>query len=102
MTATTGGSERRFIRFPMLDVRGTSVPTIQYRRMKPRRSINLVVLLAIVCSMLALRPAPALALDPARNLTQYLHRIWQVQQGLPEGTIYALHQSADGYLLLGT
>ncbi|HTS76187.1 MAG TPA: two-component regulator propeller domain-containing protein [Bryobacteraceae bacterium] len=42
------------------------------------------------------------ALDPNRTLTQYVHRIWQVQQGLPESSIYAILQSSDGYLWLGT
>jgi ligand-binding sensor domain-containing protein/signal transduction histidine kinase len=42
------------------------------------------------------------ALDPARSLTQYLHRIWQMQQGLPEATIYSIAQTSDGYLWLGT
>lgn len=41
-------------------------------------------------------------LDPNRTLTQYVHRIWQVQQGLPESSIYAILQSRDGYLWLGT
>jgi ligand-binding sensor domain-containing protein/anti-sigma regulatory factor (Ser/Thr protein kinase) len=41
------------------------------------------------------------AVDPNRALTQYSHRIWQAQQGLPEGAIRAIHQTADGYLWLG-
>ncbi len=41
-------------------------------------------------------------LDPSRTLTQYVHRIWQVQQGLPEASIFSLLQSRDGYLWLGT
>ena len=44
----------------------------------------------------------AYALDPSRTLTQYVHRIWQVQQGLPEASIYAIVQTRDGYLWLGT
>lgn len=45
---------------------------------------------------------PAFGLDPSRTLTQYAHRIWQAQQGLPEGTIYSILQTHDGYLWLGT
>ena len=44
----------------------------------------------------------AYALDPARTLSQYVHRIWQVQQGLPQASIYAIVQTHDGYLWLGT
>ena len=32
-------------------------------------------------------------LDPNRTLTQYVHRIWQVQQGLPESSIYSILQT---------
>src|SRR5262249_54213680 len=41
-------------------------------------------------------------LDPNRKLTQYVHRIWQTQQGLPESSIYSGIQTRDGYLWLGT
>src|SRR5215471_5557098 len=42
------------------------------------------------------------ALDPGRTLTQYVHRIWQVPQGLPQASIYAIAQTADRRLWLGT
>src|SRR5437016_3994012 len=42
------------------------------------------------------------ALDPNRALTQYIHRIWHTQQGLPQGTIFAIRQPDDGYLWLAT
>ncbi len=45
---------------------------------------------------------PASALDPGRRLTQYLQRIWQARQGLPQSGIFAIHQTRDGYLWLGT
>jgi signal transduction histidine kinase/ligand-binding sensor domain-containing protein len=44
----------------------------------------------------------AYALDPSRTLSQYVHRIWQVQQGLPQASIYAIVQTHDGFLWLGT
>src|SRR5579871_5430543 len=44
----------------------------------------------------------AFGLDPTRTLTQYIHRIWQVQQGLPESSIYSILQTRDGFLWLGT
>ncbi len=45
---------------------------------------------------------PGFALDPSRALTQSIHRIWQTQQGLPQGTIYCVYQTQDRYLWLGT
>jgi signal transduction histidine kinase/ligand-binding sensor domain-containing protein len=44
----------------------------------------------------------AMALDPSRALTQSIHRIWQTQQGLPQGSIYCILQTQDRYLWLGT
>jgi signal transduction histidine kinase/ligand-binding sensor domain-containing protein len=45
---------------------------------------------------------PAFGLDPNRTLTQYVHRIWQTQQGLPQGAILQIFQTRDGYLWLAT
>ncbi len=52
--------------------------------------------------MIALGGGALYGLDPGRTLTQYVHRIWQVQQGLPESSIYSMLQAHDGYLWLGT
>src|SRR5262245_38450547 len=45
---------------------------------------------------------PAHALNPDRSLTQALHRIWQMQQGLPQAAIFKILQTSDGFLWLGT
>jgi len=42
------------------------------------------------------------ALDPHRTLTQYSRTVWAQQDGLPQDTIKAIVQTADGYLWLGT
>ena len=47
-------------------------------------------------------PQTALGLDPNRGLTQYVHRIWQTQQGLPQGGILQIFQTREGYLWLAT
>jgi diguanylate cyclase (GGDEF)-like protein len=46
--------------------------------------------------------SPAMALDPARAITQYMHDVWQTGDGLPQNTVTAIAQTADGYLWLGT
>src|SRR5580692_1935346 len=53
-----------------------------------------------VLAAISLRPA--MGLDPSRTLTQYAHRIWLTQQGLPQGTIYSILQTHEGYLWLGS
>lgn len=44
----------------------------------------------------------AYGLDANRNLTQYVHRVWETGQGLPEVKIDVIRQTRDGYLWLGT
>lgn len=45
---------------------------------------------------------PAYALDPNRAMTQYVHDHWGVEQGFPKGPLYAITQTANGYLWIGT
>ncbi len=52
--------------------------------------------LALAC----LIPA-AQALDPNRNISQYIHDSWSAEQGFPGGVVYAIAQTTDGYLWIG-
>ena len=45
---------------------------------------------------------PIAALDPRKALTQYSKTVWTQQHGLPQDTIRAITQTADGYLWLAT
>ncbi len=51
---------------------------------------------------IAFRADTAFALDPSRAIAQYLHRSWTTQDGLPQNSVTALAQTADGYLWVGT
>ena len=44
----------------------------------------------------------ALALNPALDLSEYAHTPWKVRDGFVQGTIWAIAQTPDGYLWLGT
>ena len=55
-----------------------------------------------VAFLAALLCTSALALNPNHRLTQYVHRVWQSQPGLPQASIYTVTQTHDGYLWLGT
>src|SRR5262245_18798039 len=57
---------------------------------------------ALAVAIIVFLSPSALALDPSRALTQSIHRIWQMQQGLPQGTIYCVYQTQNRYLWLGT
>ncbi len=53
---------------------------------------------AVLLSLLAVSANSAFAVDPALSLDQNVVRTWGVDQGLPQGTVYALAQTADGYV----
>lgn len=44
----------------------------------------------------------AFALDPGKTISQYVHDQWDSENGLLGGSIYAICQSPDGYLWIGT
>jgi ligand-binding sensor domain-containing protein/signal transduction histidine kinase len=44
----------------------------------------------------------AYAIDPNRAISQYVRDRWGVAQGFPSGPVYAITQTADGYLWIGT
>jgi signal transduction histidine kinase/ligand-binding sensor domain-containing protein len=45
---------------------------------------------------------PAYAIDPDRAMSQYVHDRWGAEQGFPSGPVYAITQTPDGYLWIGT
>lgn len=57
--------------------------------------------LAILISISSITPAKA-SLDPSNAITQYVHKAWGGESGLPESSVMAVAQTADSYLWLGT
>ena len=45
---------------------------------------------------------PALALDPTKALTQYVHSVWRADDGLPHNSVMRILETQDGYLWVGT
>ncbi|RMG56597.1 MAG: hypothetical protein D6723_00025 [Acidobacteria bacterium] len=45
---------------------------------------------------------PALALDPEKAITQYVHDVWQIEDGLPSNVVNGILQTRDGYIWLTT
>ncbi len=58
--------------------------------------------IAACIALASLWPAEALALDPAKALTQFTHSAWQMEDGLPQNSIRAIAQTTDGYMWLAT
>lgn len=44
----------------------------------------------------------AWAVDPSRQISQYGHSVWRLQDGFFNGRPYAIAQTTDGYLWIGT
>src|SRR2546425_2605919 len=58
--------------------------------------------IAIVGCLLGAGAVPVFGLDPRLAPTQYGHRVWTTEQGLPQNTIRAIVQARDGHVWLGT
>ena len=41
-------------------------------------------------------------LDPRKAVTQYMHKVWKSEDGLPQNSITSMIQTQDGYLWIGT
>ena len=76
-------------------------PVTRHRRSAsdrvPRRRTTIAAL-----ALLVLATAPIFALDPNRSLSQFGLDLWQRRQGLPQSSVNAIAQTADGYLWIGT
>jgi ligand-binding sensor domain-containing protein/signal transduction histidine kinase len=67
------------------------------RSTEPRWHVRcLMAALAALCFANA-----AAALDPNRVMSDYVRDRWGVEQGFPGGPVYAIAQTADGYLWIG-
>jgi signal transduction histidine kinase/ligand-binding sensor domain-containing protein len=42
------------------------------------------------------------SLDPSKEMTQYVRQSWNAENGLPQSSVQAIAQTADGYLWFGT
>jgi signal transduction histidine kinase/ligand-binding sensor domain-containing protein len=57
---------------------------------------------ALCTAAVLLWSAPARALDPSLDISQYAHLAWTFRNGFSNGAVYAIAQTPDGYLWLGT
>lgn len=65
---------------------------------KSKVVLQLLLLIAVAACVTAVRAAPSPSEQPAR----YNVRSWQTDEGLPQNSVYAIAQTPDGYLWVGT
>src|SRR5271165_3769853 len=65
--------------------------------MKTGSALSVLAVVVMACCS-----PSVLALDPSLEVSQYGHSAWNVRDGLFKGNIYAIAQTPDGYLWLGT
>ena len=58
--------------------------------------------ITIITLTLFLGSPPLLALDPSLDVSQYGHTAWTARNGFSVGAIFAMAQTPDGYLWLGS
>jgi ligand-binding sensor domain-containing protein/serine phosphatase RsbU (regulator of sigma subunit) len=60
------------------------------------------IFILVLLSLLSRDSATLMALDPEKALTQYSVQKWDMESGLPGNSVFAILQTQDGYLWLGT
>ena len=66
------------------------------------RAPRVAARVALVAGLLLAVCPPALALNPALDVSQYAHTAWKIRDGFFKGYITSFAQTADGYLWLGS
>ena len=77
-----------------IGMHSTKKSRVLMRKAQAKACIFLAVLLA--------HSACVFALDPSLDVSQYAHSSWKIREGFSRGSIFAIAQTPDGYLWLGT
>src|SRR5260370_2751804 len=56
----------------------------------------------LLCFLLLFAARSAWAVDPRSRISQYAHTAWRIQDGVFSGTPFAVTQTTDGYMWIGT
>ena len=64
------------------------------------RAARALITIAVLSFLLG--SYPVLALDPSLDVSQYAHTAWTARDGFSVGAVFAMAQTPDGYLWLGS
>jgi len=77
-------------------MRATDCAGVVDRERRFRRSRAAILPVMILCAF------SASALPPDREISQYAHRTWRIEDGLPHSVVRGVAQTDDGYLWIAT
>ena len=84
--------------WPRFKVSSCVADVLRFNAHVSRRARNAAIALGAVLW----GSASSLALNPSLDVSQYAHTAWTTRDGFFKGNIYAIAQTSDGYLWLGT
>ena len=67
-----------------------------------RRVLLLIILAILPSGSSSAQEVASPVLDPTWRESQYVYHDWQVEDGLPQNSVFAIEQTDNGYLWLGT
>src|SRR5437870_8287082 len=70
--------------------------------MRPTAHHNLTACGVCLLLLLCFGCGPTLALDSARDLSQFNRQVWLTENGLPQNTVHSITQAKDGYVWIAT
>ncbi len=70
--------------------------------MRPTAHRNLTACGLCLLLLLCFGCGPTLALDSARDLSQFNRQVWLTENGLPQNTVHSIAQAKDGYVWIAT
>jgi ligand-binding sensor domain-containing protein/signal transduction histidine kinase len=70
--------------------------------MRPTALIDKPTVWILRLLLLLFAGAPALALAPTRDLSQFNASVWGTENGLPQNTVHSITQAKDGYVWIAT
>ncbi|MFA6954818.1 MAG: two-component regulator propeller domain-containing protein [Thermoanaerobaculia bacterium] len=68
----------------------------------PTTRASALITRILLASVVLLATLPLVALEPDRAISQYAHRAWRIEDGLPHSVVRGITQTDDGYLWIAT
>jgi signal transduction histidine kinase/CheY-like chemotaxis protein/ligand-binding sensor domain-containing protein len=76
--------------------------SVDDKGLRAAADMSIVTLRRAILLVIGLLCVPAWGLDPRLALTQFGHDVWTTSNGLPQDSVRAIAQTADGYLWFAT